>query len=261
MKDKVSIIIVTYNSDSYIGECLRSIKKETQVAHEIVIVDNNSSDKTVDEISKTGIDTKLLLKQQNLGFAKANNFGVDMSSGNYLMFLNSDTVILDEAIDKLYQFLKDNKDVGIIAPKLLRFDNTVQSSVRRLPTLIGVIKEYYLGLKNSYEAYIPKGNEPTEVEGVVAAAIMVRSEEFKSIGGFDEKYFMYYEDLDLCKKVRERKLKVIFLPNATIKHKVGGSAEFNPQAKKLLQDSARIYHGRIIYYLIYSLLYFKRFVS
>lgn len=237
---KVSVITVTYNNEKNIGKYLNSLFDNLPDSTEVIIVDNNSADKTVDKI-KTKEEVKLIKNDHNLGFAKANNQAAGEASGEYLFFLNPDTEVKSGSIEKLLKFLERNKEVGIVAPKLMQPDGKIQPSVRKLPTIWGAVKEYYLGIKNSYEAYIPRGEDPVEVESVVGGAMLIQKDLFLKLGGFSEKYFMYFEDLELCKKVKAFGFKVYYLPEVKIIHQVGAS--ISPNKLKWIKQSQKIYFG------------------
>lgn len=257
MKPKLSIIIVTYNSSQHIKDMLLSIEKHTKTHHEIIVVDNNSQDRTIAQIYASKVSVTLLQQKENLGFSKANNLSVNNTKGEYLLFLNPDTKVLDYAIDNLYNFLKSRDDVGIVAPQLIEDNGNIQPSVRNFPTITRAIKEYYLGIKNSYEPFYPLSNQPLEVESVVGAAMMIAKNIYRKSGGFNNKYFMYYEDLEICRKIKEMGLKVVYLQSVKMKHSVGASASTNPKTLRYLKHSARLYHGAVGYYILQLLLRFR----
>lgn len=220
---KLSVITVTFNNEESISDYLSSLNKALPQEAEVIIVDNNSSDKTVDNIQSF---SKVILIQnnQNLGFAKGCNIGAKKARGEYLFFLNPDTLILDDAVNKLLNYMENHSGIGIVAPKIYHSDRRiVQESVRKLPTLWGAIKEYIFNQKNSFTQYVPKTTGPASVESVYGAAMLIKRDVFKKLNGFDEKYFLYYEDLDLCKRVDRLGLKIIYYPGAEIQHQVGKS--------------------------------------
>lgn len=250
MNKDLSIVIVTYNCADLIRDCLINLKNKLPDNSEVIVVDNNSSDDSADVVKKTYPAAKLFLQKQNLGFAKANNLAVEKSQGEYLLFLNPDTKVQDAGIAKLLTFIKSHPKAGIIAPKLVKDKGEIQPSVRKLPTVKGAFKEYILGIKNSYEAYAPKAGAPIKVECVVAAAILMKKELFEMIGGFDEKYFMYFEDIDLCRKVLKKGFDIYYIPEVSFYHKVGGTKESNINKLAWLKQSTREYHGLIRSYLL-----------
>lgn len=259
MKNLISIIIVTYNSESHISRCLKSLKNKLKANFEVIIVDNNSSDQTIREISKIKeIELKILPQDQNLGFSKANNIGVKESKGSTILFLNPDTEI--EKIDSqtIVDYLS-NPDIGIIAPKLVMDDGKTQPSVMNIPTIMNAILEYWLSQKNKYSQYAPIEDKPIQVEAVYGAAMFIKRIVYEKIGGFNNKYFLYFEDIDLCRKVNEIGLKIIYYPEFIVKHSVGASSKTNPETRSLFIESAKRFHGTFKYYLLYLILRLRPF--
>lgn len=242
---KFSIISVTYNSENYLEKFLTSIKKYLPNDTEVIIVDSGSQDGTVKILKQEKL--KLIDIGENIGYGRGNNLAAKVAKGEYLFFLNPDTEILDNALNKLLRFA-EHSSFGIIAPQLIEPSGSIQPSVRKLPTLLGAIKEFWFGKKSEFEAYAPSGQKETEVESVVGAAILIRRDYFLKLGGFDEKYFMYFEDLDLCRKVIRDSQKIIYLPSVKIKHLVGGSKEV--KKGDWIRESDKIYFGPVKAYLI-----------
>jgi len=239
---KLSVITVTFNNQKNIKDYLDSLLKNLPKGSEIIIYDNHSTDRTVKLIEKQK-SILLIEGSENLGFSKANNLVVRQSKGEYLLFLNPDTRVLDDAINRLLSFARGHQDCGIVAPKLIQPDGNIQPSVRKLPSIWGAFKEYFLGIKGSFEEYVTENNDPISVETVVGAVMLIKREIFNKVGGFDEKYFLYFEDLQLCKDIREIGLKVYYLPTAKVSHQVGGSSSENKL--KWLKESAVKYHGSL----------------
>lgn len=251
--DKISIIIVTFNSAKTIKICLDSIIKFSS-DYEIIIVDNNSEDSTCEIIQHFGKRIKLIKAGANLGFAKANNLGVKSASEEYLIFLNPDTRILEkDSLDKLKLNLQINPEYGLIGPKLIYPDGSIQPRVRNLPTVFRALKEYIFGEKNEYDFYSPDCETLCEVESIIGACFIIKKELFKKVGGFNDKYFMYFEDLELCKEVRALGLKIGYLPDVTIEHAEGKSG-VNQKTFQMLQTSAKQYHGLVSYFLIQTII-------
>ncbi|OGE32051.1 hypothetical protein A2631_02950 [Candidatus Daviesbacteria bacterium RIFCSPHIGHO2_01_FULL_44_29] len=253
---KLSIITVTYNNAQSLVGFIESVLTNAPLDSELVIVDSSSTDETVDMLKKFGQKIVLILSSENIGFGKGSNLGFQRSTGEFVMFLNPDTKVSKTALADLLLFIENHPEVGIVAPALIQKDGNIQPSVRRLPTLWGAIQEYYLGIKRSYEAYVPENNRPQEVESVVGAGMMMRRETFAKLGGFSSKFFMYYEDLELCLRVRKLGLKVYYLPEVKIEHEVGGS--FSEQKLQWLRESATMYHGALSFALISLLLRLRK---
>jgi GT2 family glycosyltransferase len=249
----LSIIIVSFNTKKLTLDCINSIKESgIRAKHEIIVVDNASVDGSVAALEKVD-GLKIIVNKENLGFSKANNIGIKSAVGEYVLLLNSDTVVKKDAIDKLLEFAKTKKDAGVIGAKLLNKDGTVQESVSNFPTVWSAIREYWFGEKGHFGLYAPKSDEPTEVDSVVGAAFLITPEALKRVGKLNEKYFFYFEDLDYCRKVWKSGLKVYYLPGAEVTHLLGASgkkiAKSGDQWRRLI-PSSKIYHGTFIHNLI-----------
>lgn len=233
---RISVIIVNHNTNKYLAECLISLPKDI----EIIVVDNDSQKKPQSSRAK------IILYDQNLGFAKAVNIGLKNSSGKYILLLNPDTKISAEAISKMLDYYENHSDAGIVAPKLISKNNVVQKSVRKFPNIIGAFKEYILGQKGEYDFYLP--TKTCSVDVVVGACMLIKTDLFINLGGMNEKYFLYYEDIDLCRKVKKAGFKVYFLPEVEVFHEVGVSS--SPESYNLLVQSSKIYHGMLAFQTI-----------
>lgn len=248
MKD-LSIIIVNWNTKDLVLKCVESIKAiRPKVSYEIIVVDNASS-----EVLPESQDYKLLVNSENLGFAKACNIGINAAIGSFVLLLNSDTIVKTNALDDLVTFAKEKDDAGVVGAKLLNIDSTTQGSVTNFPNFSNAIKQYWFGQKKAFELYVPFGEEPREVEAVVGAAFLITPKALKKVGLMNEKYFMYYEDLDYCRRVINKGLKVYYLPKAQIIHYHGASGKKVVKSEfqwRRLIPSSKIYHGAIIHYLI-----------
>ncbi len=253
---KLSVIIVNYNTKEITLDCLRSLEKNPfRSQFEVILVDNASSDGSEASLSKfrsSKFSYTFVRNDRNLGFAKANNIGLKKAKGEYCLLLNSDTLVLEDSLNDLYDFAIKHPDAGVIAPKLLNGDKTVQASVYKLPTIARTIKEYWLGQKGLNDKYVPPQSSPVSVEAVVAAAFLITPKAKKKVGLLDEKYFMYFEDLDYCRSVTKQGLKVYYLPKTKIVHlhgKSGENAAAHADQWKRLIPSSKIYHGLITHYI------------
>ncbi|QQG43517.1 MAG: glycosyltransferase family 2 protein [Candidatus Daviesbacteria bacterium] len=242
MPIRVSIISVSFNNGSSIENFISSVQKNISPKDELIIVDNHSNDDTALKI-KNFKNVKLILSDKNLGFSKGNNLGVKSARGQYLFFLNPDTQMEKPILDELVSFYED-KDAGLVGPKLIESSGTIQASVRNLPTIWEAFREYILGIKHKFGQYVPAVNHPIEVGAVYGAAMLVSKKLFEEIKGFDERYFLYYEDIDLCRKIKRAGKHVYYFPGVYIKHLVGGSKSSLDRAL-LNRKSLYIYHGFI----------------
>ena len=253
---ELSIVIVTWNTAKITQKCVQTINKFLNNP-EIIIVDNGSKDNTVKLLSQEK-NVKIIENKCNLGFSKANNIGLQHTTKKYILFMNSDIELIDDSINDLLIYFKDKKNIGIIGPKFLNPDLTVQASVFPKQSIINAFKEFYLNQKNSYSKYIPKTNNPTKVWAISGGCILTRKSFFKSIGGWNEKYFFYFEDLDLCRKINKVGKDVIYFPKCQIIHRHGASgtklADPSNQWRRLIPGSKK-YHGLFKHYLINSILW------
>ncbi|MBI2600846.1 glycosyltransferase family 2 protein [Candidatus Daviesbacteria bacterium] len=254
MANIVSILTVTYNSEDCIDQYLISVSNALPKNGELIIVDSCSTDKTKEKLLLfkdkflKSIQIKLIFKNENIGYGKGNNIAASCASGKYLFILNPDTTIRKDAIEKLIEYSQNNQNVGLVAPRIVQNDGILQPSVRNLPTIWNAIKEYYIGIKDSYAPYAPLGSEPVKVECVVGAAMLIKAMLFRQLNGFNEKFFMYYEDLDLCRRIRKKGMKIVYLPESEITHKVGGS--ISALKEKWIKESAKIYHGSYMWFFL-----------
>lgn len=256
----LSIIIPTWNTADITLKCLKTIYKFLSPdIFEIIIVNNASTDDTVAEINKfihsLKIENcKLIINASNLGFSKANNIGAKQAIGEYLFFLNSDMELVDKTLIDMVKYLESNNDAGIVGPKFLNPDLTIQGSVIPHQTALNAFKEYWLHNIGSYTKYTPTQNTPTSVPNISGGALLISKQNFDKIGGWDERYFFYYEDLELCRQIRNISKQIIFYPQGNVIHRHGASgakiANSANQWRRLI-PSSKIYHGIFQHYLIF----------
>jgi GT2 family glycosyltransferase len=232
----VSIVIVSYNVAGYLRGCLDSIRKETSCAHEIIVVDNNSTDDSVAIAGSFMPGLKLVQKHENVGFARANNQGFGMAQGRYIFMLNPDVVVMDRAIDKLVDFMDKNPEIGACGPKNVSPDMSLQLNCHHFPTLSMILVEY-LRLKRKFQKRRFFGrehmtywsyDEVKDVDWITGASLMIRKEALDEVGWLDEDYFMYSEESDLCYRLKKKRWRVAFYPEASILH-YGGQSSLSQQ--------------------------------
>lgn len=216
----LSIIIVNYNGEHYLENCLKSIEKYCDAINfEIVIVDNNSSDNSVDVLKEKYPKITLIESKENLGFAGGNNLAVKRSKGKNILLLNNDTVLLEDIKPALATL--GQRDVGVVGIKMLDGNKKYTPSVGRFPTVLKLLKFSFLEEKRP--AFIT-GNfleNTIEVDWVTGAFLLTKRELWDNVNGLDETYFMYVEDVDFCKKISKLNKKVLFLSNLSYVHYVG----------------------------------------
>ena len=192
-----------------------------------------------------------------MGFAKAVNKGIKSSSGELILLLNSDTQVKPSCLGKLIKF-ENLVRPAVIGAKMLNPDGTVQGSCFYFPTVKRAILEYWLRGENYFSKYAPSGKEPVEVEAVSGGAMLISRALIDKIGMLNERYFMYFEDLDFCRRAKKAGYKTYYLPTAEIIHEHGASGKnltsLKDQWKRLI-PSSKIYHGGLKHYLISFILW------
>ena len=209
----LSIIIVNYNVKEFLQNFIHSIYKAAQnISYEIIIVDNASDDGSVEFIKEKFPDVKLIANQKNLGFSKANNIGLAQSKGEYLLLLNPDTIVREDTFEKMISFSKNNPDAGLAGCKILNPDGTFQLACRR--SFPGPWTSFckVTGLSNLFPnsklfarynlTYLDE-NKTYEVDAISGSFMMFPRKIYEKIGGLDEQFFMYGEDLDFCYRIQK----------------------------------------------------------
>lgn len=254
----LSIIIPTWNTAQITLTSIKTIIKHLKnFDYEIIVIDNGSSDNTIKLLSQIK-PVKLIKNKTNLGFAKANNQAAEIAQGDYFLFLNSDMELIDSSLIKMYQYLVDHPEIGAIGPQLLNLDHTPQASVFPPQTALNAFKEFFLNIKDSYSKYLPDTHQISPVWAISGGALMIKKDFFQKIGFWNEKYFFYFEDLDLCRQIHRFNKSVIFYPLCKIVHHHGASGQKladNQNQWRRLIPSSLIFHGKINHYLINSIIW------
>lgn len=238
---KLSIIILNWNAKYVLKEAIESVIKETAAfEYEIILVDNASTDGSVEMVreaftsvnSAQGPGVIVIANKKNRGFAGGNNDGLAKAAGEYLMLLNPDTIVHDRAIEKLVQYLDAHDDVMMVGPKLLNRDGSFQAACRRnLPNPKNAFLHLFgLGKGEYKRTDDPDVSGPTEA--ISGAAMMVRRSVYETLGGLDEQFFMYAEDLDYCKRVADKGWQTYYLADARITH-LGGESTKQRKTKSI----------------------------
>lgn len=242
-KPIVSVIIVNYNAGHLLTKAVKSVINFPGV--EVVVADNASTDQSFAKLESQVKASNLVLidNHANLGFGKAVNQAVAKSQGDYIYLLNPDASLSATALSRMIQTAQTYQSRAIIAPRLENPDGSPQSSCYRPQTIGNAIKEYWLGIRGSYSKYLPKGKRPVAVHAAVAAAWLVPRSVWDELGGLSDRFFLYFEDLDMCDRAYAQGVQVIYDPQAVVKHAHGVSSRTNPIVMKLFTQSAWEYHG------------------
>jgi len=226
----LSIIILSYNTKDLTLACLESIKsnysKELEKKEfEIIVVDNASTDGSSSAISNfqfSVYNLKLIQSKENLGFGKGCNLGAKSATGRYLLFLNSDTQVLDNGFLKMIEYLDKNNKVGVLGGKIRNNDGSLQPSAGKFYNLFN-LSLMLLGFERL--GFLRSSPEKIEkVDWVSGACMMIRKEIFKKLSGFDEELFMYVEDMEICFRAWKLGYETYFYPNIKLSHKSHGSS-------------------------------------
>ena len=226
----VSIIIINYKVKEYIIPCIESIYKHTSksLRYEILVIDNNSNDGSIDAIKSQFSEVKIYQNTENIGFSKAVNQGAETAIGKYIFILNPDTKLIEDSISILFTFLEKHETVAVAGPTLVTESGIKQQSYWKEPTLINTILSIYhldfLNYKKNYRNEI--GDKTILVDSISGGAFFVQKDVFQNLNGYHPNLF-WMEDIDFCTKVRKLDNKIIYYPETKIIHYGGKSAEKN----------------------------------
>lgn len=234
----IDIVIVNHNSTDDAAKAIESIIGTTDgVVPHIVVADNASNDQP-ERLVQRFPQIRLLLSKKNLGYSKAINRALQECHSAYIVIMNPDTLVLNGFFADVLNYIENNKEVGVVGPKIFDSDGSVQGSARRFPTPWS----YAFGRKSPITRIFPKnrmtqkefmcfdcaGTKEIPVDWVSGACMVIRREVFDAVGGFDERFFLYWEDTDLCKRISAAGWRVVYYPKAEIKHLVGVSSSKSP---------------------------------
>jgi N-acetylglucosaminyl-diphospho-decaprenol L-rhamnosyltransferase len=255
----LSIVIVNWNVRELLRHCLSSIYQATEASlePEVIVVDNASGDGSVAMVRKDFPQVHLIANDENLGFTRGNNQAIAQSQGRYVLLLNPDTEVVGDALIAMVQYMDAHPQVGALGPQLLYPDGSVQPSRRRFPTMATaflestVLQQWFPDNRVLRRYYIHDwGNdEVQEVDWVVGACLLARRQAIEQIGLLDEEFFMYSEEMDWCRRLKEHGWQVVYLPTAqVIHHEAKSSEQVKPLQHIQFQRSKVLYfrkhHGR-----------------
>lgn len=260
---ELSIVIVSWNVRELLRQCLNSIDGgRADLNLEVIVVDSASVDGTPDMVAAEFPWAVLLAQKENVGFPRGNNIGIRRARGDNIFLLNPDTIVKEDALRQMVAYMENNPGVGVLGPRLSYPDGTIQSSKRRFPTVLTAFFESTWlepwspsSLIEQYHVQDVPDDQIADVDWVVGAALMVRRAVTEQVGLMDEAYFMYSEELDWCRRIKDPGWRVVYFPHAEIVHYEGRSSEqaiterhINFQRAKLRYF--RKYHGRLICLLL-----------
>lgn len=227
----VSFIIVSYKVKDLLHQALKSIEENVLTSYEIIVVDNNSEDSTVESLKGKYKNLKVIASKENLGFGAGNNLAYQHARGKYIFFLNPDVIVFDNSIDNMIKYMEIKENVGLVSPKLLYEDGSLQRSIRKFYSYFGSLLDNrfmnpVIARFPSLTKYLPglvNHSIVQEVDWAKGAALLIRREVLEQVGLFDEQFWIYGEEMDLCYRIGKAGWKKVFLPVCNIIHLEGKS--------------------------------------
>ncbi len=253
---RVSVIIVSWNTKDLLRRCLASIyASHPGLDLEVIVVDNGSSDGSLEMVESLFPAAVAIAARENLGFARANNLGIARATGDFILLINADAELVDGALVDLVRYAQDNPDVGILGPRLLNSDGTLQSSRRRFPTaatafMESTVLQRWLPDHPALRAYYVLDRNDDDIQTVdwlVGACLLVRSRASRDVGPLDDGFFMYSEELDWCRRFANHGWKVVYYPSARVIHHGGQSSDQEP-----FHRHTRFQHSKCRYFERYQ---------
>ncbi len=219
----LSIIIVNYNTEELLKNCIESIYSETtKISFEIIVVDNNSKDNSCEMVGSNFPEVILIKNPDNAGFASANNRGMEKALGDVILLLNSDTVIYKNGIDRAYEYLVKSYDIDVLGPMIYNIDEAdnhlIESSYGSFVSLFSIVRNKLFFIKEDY-------SKSKYVNWVTGAFFMLKKSVIDNIGMMDEGIFLYYEDVEWCYRVKKAGLKVFYYAEPSVIHLKGMSTK------------------------------------
>lgn len=265
----LSIVIVSYNTMEMTRDCLKSVYCNTgALSCEVIVVDNNSQDGSLDMIVREFPDVILIANNANLGFAAANNQGFVVAKGEFLLMLNSDTIIIGNVLEKSVEFLKISQQIGAMGCQVLNTDGSIQPTCSGFPTLfrlavmtLALDRIPGFSFLDTYLLRHWKRNNEREVEVISGCYLMFRKTVLEQVGPLDERFFFFAEETDWCRRVREAGWKLYFSPVGQIVHHGGGSVKKLSYKRDVMLTAATVrlhrkYGGMLSALMVYFVLMF-----
>lgn len=237
----ITISIVNWNTCGELRACLESVLEQNgAIGLEAIVVDNASGDGSAEMVRSDFADRVTLISNSvNVGFAAAHNQSVRIARGRYVMLLNPDCrVLTGDVFRKMVEFMDSNPDVGALGPRIVNPDGSLQYSARRFPTMAAALfRHMFMGRLFPNNRFVREymmtdwdHNEVRDVDWLSGSALLMRREALERIGALDERFFMYLEDVDWCRRAHERGWRVVYFPMASISHRIGAASDQNPVA-------------------------------
>jgi len=251
----ISVVIPSWNTRDYLKACLDSLEATPKPETEVIIVENGSSDGSFEMIESEFPDIQLIRNERNEGFAVACNQGMRVARGEYVLLLNTDTEIYDDGLEAMLRFLQENEDYGLVSPRLVHMDGCTQRTVHAFPNMA---TPFFFG--TPIERWFPESKEmrryfmrdwsqesSADIDQPPAACVLIRQAVLDQVGLFDEEFWLFYNDVDLSKRIAAAGWKSRYLADVRVLHHVGAStkkfAGFVPEWQKNRLAYYRKHHG------------------
>lgn len=258
----LSVVIVSWNTRELLLQCLVSVRAEqrrSELDLEIIVVDNASTDGSAEAVRAADSDVVVLAQSENLGFAAANNLGIEHARGNALLILNPDTELQPESLGRLWRTLVASEHIGLVSPVLLNTDGSFQTAGFQFPGLVQTFLDLYplhprlMGSQINGRYDRGDGRSPFRIDHPLGACMLVRREIVDTVGAFDPGYFVYSEEIDWCRRMSDAGWTILCAPSATVIHHGGQSTS---QAPDRMQ--AQLHRSRARYFLLHENERFRR---
>lgn len=238
MQLDLSILLVNYNGLKFLKDCIESIQSKTEgLSYEIIILDNDSKDGSVDFIRNNYPEIKLIASATNYGFGKGNNEAFKLSKGSHILLLNNDTILLDQLLP-IVNCLKADASIGAIGINMLNANKEILPASGDFPSIRNMF--WMKKIQNNSLQSSRSATESYDVDWVTGSFMLIPHKVYAEINGFDEDYFLYVEDVDLCRRIANKNYRRVFMPQYNYIHFVGFSTAKNP----LLVRGYEIYIGK-----------------
>lgn len=256
---KIAAVVVNKNTRDMLKECLLSLRRQdVEGGVRILVVDNGSSDGSAEMVLSEFPEVNLIWNDENVGYARACNRGVALTEEPFVLVMNADTVLSDDTASSILEFFERHPDAGAVGPRILNTDRTLQFSCRDFPSLGQALGHAFMGLfieenpwtkkykKQEWDHSVERG-----VDWVSGAFMGLRRKAFDQVGGFDEGYFMYVEDVDLCWRLRSKGWEVWYTPTGDVVHHIGQSSKLATTRmtyhhhRSMLRFYRKTYSGRL----------------
>jgi len=256
----ISIIVVSFNTKGLLLDCLASIFETVNgISFEVWVVDNNSTDGTVEAIRERYPDIKIIKNTTNLGFAAANNQAFRQMNGDYALLLNTDTVLTNGAVQELFDFMEVNPEAGMACGQLLNLDGSSQNSIANFPTTLTLLSNETL-LRILLPKKFPSKRRgyvsPLKIDSCIGACLMARKKAMDDMGLFDERYFFFFEETDWAYRMKRGGWAIYLVPTAKIFHAQGKTVGSNLHARIMFYRSRYLFfkkwrpHSYPLFYLV-----------